>query len=155
MTAMAIGGTLFSAFSSVQQGKAQAKAIAQEGAIAADNKAQETLKKAGAARASFLNSGFDLFGTPENSIGNIFDTGQSDIGRIISNANRGSKSAVSEGFSKAVGTIGKSFAAAGFGAAGGGAGGGVGGTSTSMGDGWKFSSGSMSGTNIGNDMPWL
>ena len=134
-TAVSLGLTLFSGMQGMKTAKAQAKAAAAEGAIAADNKAIETARKADAARASFLNSGFDMFGTPESSIAGLYDTGQTDIGRIISNANNKSKSIMSEAKGAFVKSLGTTFAGASMGGFGGSAGG--------------------AGVDLGNQMPWL
>ena len=109
-----VGLSAFSGLQGMKAAKSQAKAIAAEGAIQAENKAKETMQKAGAVRASFLNSGFDLFGTPESSIGEIYGSGQSDINRIISNANSRSKGIMSSAKSEAIGSIGKSLMGASF-----------------------------------------
>jgi hypothetical protein len=147
MAAIGLGG--FSAISGISAAKEQAKAIAEEGAIAADNKKIETMRKAGAARASFLNSGFDIFGTPESAIGGIYDTGKSDIGRIISNANRKSKSTVSA-------AVGKAFADMATMAAGASMGGGFGGAENAAGSVYNTPFGSVggaSGSNFGSFTP--
>lgn len=142
LTIAAVGFQAFSAFQGISAAKEQAKAIAQEGALNAENKKIETMRKAGAARASFLNSGFDIFGTPESSIAGIYDTGQSDIGRIISNANRKSKATVNNAVGEAFGKMANMASGANMGSFG------VGGSS-------YYIPNVGIGTDIGDRMPWL
>lgn len=104
-----IGFTLLSAFSQMQSAKAQAKAITQEGALNAANKARETRIKAARVKSSFLSSGLELEGTPMSAISDTFNVGIADTSQIIKNANFQSRNTMSQARSKVIGDMAQSF----------------------------------------------
>lgn len=99
-----------SAASTMQQGKAQAKAIARKGTLDAKNKAKETVYRAANLRQSFLSGGLSMEGTPMSVINETITTGQEDVDQIIANANMSSKNTMSSARSSALGKLGKTFA---------------------------------------------
>lgn len=107
-----IGGSAFQGYQSIKTARSQAKAVTEQAAIDASNLAKRTERRADAARASFLSSGFDLFGTPEFSISGIFQAGQEDVGRTIRNANKSSKNIVSKARNEAIAGFLKTVGAA-------------------------------------------
>lgn len=71
--------------------KAQANATVQQGALDAQNIARKTQLDAGAQTERFLNSGFELRGTPAADAAGTYATGLADVNQTISNANTRSK----------------------------------------------------------------
>jgi uncharacterized protein involved in outer membrane biogenesis len=108
-----------SAIGQAKQAKAEAKAITQEGALNAANKARETRIKAARIKSSFLQSGLELEGTPSAAISDTFNVGIADTEQIIKNANTRSRNVMSSAFNSAVSGIASSVGMAamgGFGA---------------------------------------
>lgn len=95
----------FSALGSVNKGRDEAKAIAQEGTNEANVTADNTLRKAGTLTTSFLQSGLTLDDGPQSILKQAFAQGRTDIGRIGDNANNKAKAAYSAGRSKALDTL--------------------------------------------------
>jgi hypothetical protein len=103
------------AASQISAAKKEAKAVAAEGTLAAQNKSVEIRRKAASAQVSFLNSGITLEGTPMGAIMGIYDTGVQDINQIGSVYNAKSKNIMSSARSKVISDIAGSVASAGIG----------------------------------------
>jgi len=98
----------FSAISAASQMKAaqsEAKAKVQEGTIAAQNKAKETLYNTARLQSSFLNSGLTLDGTPRSVIDAEYGQGFTDTNMIINNTNTASKNIINKGRTAALSSI--------------------------------------------------
>lgn len=94
-TAAAAGFSILSASNKIDQGKAQAQALADQGTYQEKNIADNTVRTTGKLQTSFLNSGIaldDLGGTSA-VIGQAFNQGYTDIERTRSNADNASKNA--------------------------------------------------------------
>jgi len=113
-TAALIAFTAMRAGAAYNEGEDKAKAIAQQGTLQAKNKAKETVYTAARLKQSFLSGGIALEGTPMSVLNETFNTGFEDVNQIITNANRGAKSAISEGRSKALAAVGQSMALSSF-----------------------------------------
>lgn len=94
VTLILIGLAVAQGVSGVIAANKQAKAITKSAAIEAQNKAKETRIRAARAQVSFLSSGLSLEGTPEQSIENLFITGQKDISNIRANAQTEAKNLI-------------------------------------------------------------
>jgi hypothetical protein len=88
--------------------KAQANAVAQEGALRAQERAKQTKMLAAKQKTSFLNSGISLTGegTPQAMLDDTYNTGLADIGQIKSNANTQSKNIMAQARSQMFSTLG-------------------------------------------------
>lgn len=115
MTWATLAFSALSAAQTLKGGRAEARAAADAGNIAAGNKSRETLVKAGRLQSSFLNSGVTLEGTPMNILENTFSLGLQDIDQIATNSNARGKNAMTAARSKALGSLGASFSNASFG----------------------------------------
>lgn len=105
----------FSALSGVvgmNQANSQAKGIARQGEIAAQDSANATIRSTGKLTTSFLNSGLTLEGGPMDVLKQAFRGGYTDIERIRSNANASAKNVVSSARTKAIQGLATSFAGA-------------------------------------------
>jgi len=114
LTALSVGMSAIQGQQQMKNAKAQANAIAQQGALDAERKARETQLKAARVKSSFLNSGLTLEGTPMNVITGTYDVGLQDVNQIIGNANARSKNIMSEARSAALGDLMQSVAGASF-----------------------------------------
>lgn len=114
-TALIVGFTALQAVGSIQQSKAQAKAVVQQANINMQNKAKETMLKAARVQSSFLTSGLTLEGTPMAVIEDTFNTGLQDLNQIRSNANTEAKNIISAGRSEALGKLASGFSGMDFG----------------------------------------
>ena len=123
LIALAGGASAAQGYQSIKTARSQAKAVAEEGALKAENVGTRTKQRAGEAKASFLASGFDLFGTPQTSVQGIYQQGEEDVGRIITNSNRTSKNIVTKARNEAIMNLVKSVGNVAMGSAGGGGGG--------------------------------
>ncbi len=101
-TAIFAAASIASARSTTSAAKAEAKAVVQQGTLAAKNKALETVAGTARLRSSFLNSGLTLEGTPNAVINAAYTTGLEDIGQISKNANTKSKNIMSAARTKAI-----------------------------------------------------
>lgn len=94
-TAIGAGFGLLSASNKIDQGNAQAQALADQGTYQEKNIADNTVRSVGKLQTSFLNSGIaldDLGGTSA-IIGQAFSQGYTDISRTQTNADNASKNA--------------------------------------------------------------
>jgi len=94
-TAIIIGLVAAKGALDVAQAKKEAKGVTSEAEQQADARARDAVKRGSTAKTSFLNSGFELEGTPELSITSILNAGQQDINTIGKNANAKSASIMS------------------------------------------------------------
>lgn len=108
-TALFLALSVISASGKMNQAKSAAGQTVANGEIAAKEKAKEVRYKVARQTSSFLNSGLTLEGTPQDVIGDTFDTGLQDIGQIRTNANNQSKNIISSARSEAIGQIAGSF----------------------------------------------
>lgn len=106
------GFSALQAVNTIQQGNAQARAIDQQAQQQAQNEADNTLRSAGRVQTSFLQSGITLEGGPMQAITQAFTKGQTDIGRIASNANNAASNAINAARSKALQGLASSAAGA-------------------------------------------
>ena len=97
-----VGASVYSAYSGMQNAKKQSKALAEQGALEAENKATQVKAMAASQKTSYLSSGLELEGTPMAVLGSTYATGQKDIAQIISNYNTQSKNIMSEARTKAL-----------------------------------------------------
>lgn len=100
-----LGLTALQNIQTINQAKKQAKATVREGEIVADNKARDVMRQAARQRSSFLTSGLTLEGTPENVIGQTYDTGLQDVNLIRSNVNTQSKNIIGQARSQMLSNI--------------------------------------------------
>lgn len=102
---------------------AQAQALADQGSLAAKEKAKEIRYKAALQKSSFLTSGLTMEGTPTTVLDETFTTGLEDINNItkgynnnitntVRNANAQAKSTISSARSQVISDIAGSFAGA-------------------------------------------
>ena len=105
----------------MSQAKSAADATVKSGNIELANRARKIKLGADSATNSFLTSGLMLEGTPQISIGGIFDTGIADLNQQRDNINTKSKSQIWSGRMALLSSVGQaaSFAAMGAGAGGG------------------------------------
>lgn len=89
----------------MNQGTAAAKATVAEGANQAQNAANDTARATGKLRSSFLSSGLTLEGGPMAAISQAFDVGNTNISRIVSNANTTAKNQINTARSQALATL--------------------------------------------------
>lgn len=119
-TAVSAGFSLLSASNKIDQGTAQAKAIAQEGQQKDQNIADNTVRTVGGLQSSFLQSGIALGPGTNAVISQAFSKGFTDIGRTTTNANNAAKNAYNSARTSALDTIaGSALSAAGGGKAAG------------------------------------
>lgn len=117
-TVAAVGFQALQGIQGIKQANSQARGIAHEGEIAAQNSADSTIRAAGKLQTSFLQSGITLEGGPMDVLKSAFGKGYTDIGRIRDNANAGSKNLVSAARTKAIIGLASSSTSA-FGSSGG------------------------------------
>lgn len=103
--ALTLGSGIVSARAQQASGKAEARALIEEGNINAANKAKQTKARADAQRVSFLNSGLELEGTPQNVIDSTLVTGLEDVGQIATNYNRAASNRLTAARSAAIGNL--------------------------------------------------
>lgn len=96
------GFSALQAGNTLKAGQDQGKAIAQQAEQQAQNTADNTVRAAGKLTTSFLQSGLTLDGGPMDVLSQAFAKGNTDIGRIASNANTASKNAVNASRTKAL-----------------------------------------------------
>lgn len=77
-----------------QQGDVQAASYAQEGANNAKDVADNTVRAAGKLTTSFLQSGIQLEGGPQEVLSQAFAKGNTDIARTAANADAASQNAL-------------------------------------------------------------
>lgn len=114
LTALSVGMQALQGQQQMKNARAQASAIAQQGALDAQNKARETQLKAARLKSSFLNSGLTLEGTPMKVIEGTYDIGLQDINQIIGNANARSKNTMAAARSEALGGLASSVSGVAF-----------------------------------------
>ena len=88
--------------SQVSAARKNAKAGVQEAERNALSVAEDTVRRAGTLRVSYLNAGIDLEGGPMDVISRAFAKGRTDISRIETNANTASKNTVSTARTKMI-----------------------------------------------------
>lgn len=109
-TAVMAGLSLASAIGNFNQSKSEARQTARQGAIAAQNRADEIKKLAAKQRVSYLQAGLELEGTPQAVINDTYNTGLEDINEIKSAYNQSSKNIMTQARSKLLGDIAKTGA---------------------------------------------
>jgi hypothetical protein len=105
IAALNVGAGIFSASSSLSQGKKQSQALIEQGNLQAQQKAIQTKRAAATQKVSFLNSGLLLEGTPINVIESTLSTGIEDINQINRNATSAAKNAVGGARNQAIASI--------------------------------------------------
>jgi hypothetical protein len=100
-----LGLTAIQNIQTINQAKKQAGALVREGEIAASNKARDVMRQAARQRSSFLTSGLTLEGTPEQVIGQTYDTGLQDVNLMRSNTNTQSKNIIGQARSQMLSNI--------------------------------------------------
>lgn len=111
-TLVIAGVSAFSAMNTMKQGTAQAKAITAQGAIDAQNSANDTVRAGGKLTTSFLQSGLTLEGGPMDVLTQAFNKGSTDIANIAASANAQSKNTVNAARTKALTSLASSAAGA-------------------------------------------
>lgn len=109
-TAVMAGLSLASAIGNFNQSKSEARQTARQGAVAAQNRADEIKKLAAKQRVSYLQAGLELEGTPQAVINDTYNTGLEDINEIKSAYNQSSKNIMTQARSKLLGDIAKTGA---------------------------------------------
>lgn len=107
------------------QARKEGKAITQQAERETMNIADNTLRRAGTLRNSFLSSGLTLEGGPMDVISQAFAKGRTDISRVAENANAASKNKASAARTKMLSDLGKTAIGA------------VGGFASDFGDGFQ------------------
>lgn len=98
-------GMLGQAYGQISAAKKEAKALVAQGEIEAKNKAKQVKYGAASLTSSFLNSGITLDGSPMAAIMGYYENGLEDINAYRASVNAKSKSVISAGRSKAIGTL--------------------------------------------------
>lgn len=110
---LAIAGySALNAENTLKTGKAAAKAAVQQGDYQVQQTADQTLRSAGTLKTSFLQSGLSLEGAPMDVLTQAFAKGQTDIGRIATNANATAKNDINSARTKALEGLATSAASA-------------------------------------------
>lgn len=104
-TAAAAGFSLLSASNKIDQGTAQAKALALQGKQQDQTIADNTVRSVGSLQASFLQSGITLDGGPNAVISQAFAKGFTDISRNTTNVNNAAKNAYNSARTAALDTL--------------------------------------------------
>ncbi len=105
-----VGFQAISGAQDVKAAKRQARAGVQEAENQSMSLADDTVRRSGSLRNSYLSAGLDLEGGPMQMIAGAFAKGRTDIGRIEANANAQSKNIVSAARSKMMKDIAGSVA---------------------------------------------
>lgn len=121
-TAIIAGLSVASAIGNYNQSKSESRQTAHQGAIAAQNRADEIKKLASRQRVSYLQAGLELEGTPQNVINDTYETGIADVNNIIGAYNQKSKNIMTKARADLLGGLAKAGASA---FAGGGSSGGL------------------------------
>lgn len=111
-TAVIAGLSLASAIGNYNQSKSEARQTAKQGAIAAQNRADEIKRLAAKQRVSYLQAGLELEGTPQAVINDTYNTGLADINEIKSAYNQSSKNIMTQARANLLGSIAKTGASA-------------------------------------------
>lgn len=85
----ALANIAFTGFQGVQDIKhagKEATAITEQARLEAQNIRKATEARASSVRTSFLQSGFEMSGTPENALKGLLGAGEADINLMLSNA---------------------------------------------------------------------
>lgn len=106
-TAVIAGLSLASAIGNFNQSKSEARQTAKQGAIAAQNRADEIKRLAAKQRVSYLQAGLELEGTPQAVINDTYNTGLADINEIKSAYNQRSKNIMTQARANLLGSIAK------------------------------------------------
>ncbi len=106
-TALIAGLSLASAVGNFNSSKSQARNTAKQGAIAAQNRADEIKRLAAKQRVSYLQAGLELEGTPQAVINDTYNTGLEDINEIKSAYNQSSKNIMTQARANLLGSIAK------------------------------------------------
>lgn len=122
-TGAAAGFSILSASNKIDQGKAQAQALADQGTYQEKNIADNTVRTAGKLQTSFLQGGIALddVGGTSAVLSQAFTQGTTDINRTQTNADNASKNAITAARSAALETLAQGLGASGLGSSIGGA----------------------------------
>lgn len=90
-TLVQVGSAVYDARTANRAARTEARAITDEAAIVAGNKARDTVREAGRLQSSFLSSGLTMEGTPTEVLKRSYQFGLDDINQIAKNANTRSK----------------------------------------------------------------
>ena len=94
-----------SAIGSVYGANQQAKALAKQGQVAAQEKAKQVSALMAKQKTSFLSSELELEGTPMSVISSTANTGRADIENMTSNYNTQIKNTQRQGWTNALGSV--------------------------------------------------
>lgn len=121
-TAATAGFGILSASNQIDQGKAQAQALADQGTYQEKNEADNTVRNIGKLQTSFLQSGIalDNLGGTQAVIGQAGQQGLTDISRTATNADNASKNAVNAARTAALNGLAKGVISSGIGSSVGG-----------------------------------
>lgn len=110
---LAIAGfSALQAGQTMEAGENKAKAITQQAGYTIQNQANDTVRSAGTLRNSFLSNGISLDGGPMAAIAQVFNTGNTNIARTATAANRESKDAINGARTAALSGLAKNAMAA-------------------------------------------
>ena len=104
-TAILSGLSLAAAVGNYNSAKSQARNMAKQGAIAAQNRADEIKRLAAKQRVSYLQAGLELEGTPQAVINDTYNKGIADISEIKSSYNQSSKNIMTQARANLLGSI--------------------------------------------------
>lgn len=101
-----LGGlTAAQAVGSVYSANQQAKALAKQGQVAAQEKAKQVSAQMAQQKTSFLSSELELEGTPMSVISSTANVGRADIENMVSNYNKQIKNTQRQGWTNALGSV--------------------------------------------------
>lgn len=93
------------AVSSISSANQQAKALAKQGQVAAQEKAKQVSAQMAQQKTSFLSSELELEGTPMSVISSTANVGRADIENMVSNYNSQIKNVRRQGWTNALGSV--------------------------------------------------
>lgn len=100
-----IGAGIMQASSQMSAAEDEAQALVDQTNLENEQRLKRTRALAGSQKVSFLNSGLTLEGTPMSALMDTYDTGIEDMSRATENANKRSKSIISNARTAAIGTL--------------------------------------------------
>jgi len=113
-TGVSMGASAINAFSTIDNAKAETKAIAQSAEYNSQNIANKTSRNIGTLETSFIRGGIALGGAGGAAESNVFiqaaEQGETDINRTISNANASISNTMNAARTQALTGIAGSFA---------------------------------------------
>lgn len=104
-TAAIAGFQILGASNTMEAGKANAQAIADQGTQQAKTIADNTLRRAGTLQTSFLQGGIVLDDGPKSVISQAFGQGYTDINRTVTNANNSAANTYNTARTKALSSL--------------------------------------------------